>query len=366
MTMLANFVLETASSPGVSSFVLNGAVADRRAFSQAFPGGGRIFYFADDGAQAEWGVGTLTIGNPCTLARSRVIGNTQNTTDLVRFSGGVQVYNEIPAEFLVQLDENGAVSLKSLTVLSELLVPQVSDWNSNQAVRAADAKGWFVKQGWGFSNFGGNAIYIGWRNDGSGLGLGVDQTDIGTFAFKGWVSDNYATTIQVSTALSAANSAQGTGNAALAAANAANNNKLDAYNGQATILNVYYGPYKASFQSDGNLVLYNGNGVDPFFSVSPSSINWNGHNFAFIDNLPMAASKKIVEFQVAQVATQTRINFPEEFSNPPRVWLTAVVTDSQNAVIPVVPANVDTKGFTTHNFSSTTVPFLNVLAIGDR
>ena len=364
MTMLANFVLETASSPGVSSFVLNGAVADRRAFSQAFPDGGRIFYFADDGTQAEWGVGTLTIGNPCTLARSRVIGNTQNGTDLMRFSGGVQVYNEIPAEFLVQLDENGAVSLKSLTVLSELLVPQVSDWNSNQAVRAADAKGWFVKQGWSFSNFGGNAIYIGWRNDGSGLGLGVDQTDIGTFALKGWVSDNYATTIQVNTALSAANSAQGTGNAALAAANSANGSKLDITDGTATRMTVNYGSMRAQFQGDGNFVLYSGNA--PVFSVSPQSINWNSHSFAFIDNLPMVASKKIVEFQVAQVATQTRIDFPEEFSNPPRVWLTAVVTDSNNAVIAVVPANVDAKGFTTHNYGSATVPFLNVLAIGDR
>ncbi|WP_346002956.1 hypothetical protein [Gluconobacter sp. OJB] len=357
MTMLANFVLETASSPGVGSFVLNGAVADRRAFSQAFPSSGRIFYFADDGAQAEWGVGTLTIGNPCTLARSRVIGNTQNTTDLVRFSGGVQVYNEIPAEFLVQLDENGAVSLKSLTVLSELLVPQVSDWTSYQAVGAAQADGRYVQQ------------VIG--DYGSIVGATIDNTTqrLAFQSSKGpWYyaqpSGDYATTVQVNTALSAGNSAQGTANSALAAANNANGNKLDITDGTATRMTVDYGSMRAQFQGDGNFVLYSGN--EPVFSVSPQSINWNSHSFAFIDNLPMGASKKIVEFQVAQVATQTRINFPEEFSNPPRVWLTAVVTDSQNAVIPVVPANVDTKGFTTHNFSSTTVPFLNVLAIGDR
>ena len=317
MTMLANFVLETASSPGVSSFVLNGAVADRRAFSQAFPDGGRIFYFADDGTQAEWGVGTLTIGNPCTLARSRVIGNTQNGTDLMRFSGGVQVYNEIPAEFLVQLDENGAVSLKSLTVLSELLVPQVSDWNSNQAVRAADAKGWFVKQGWSFSNFGGNAIYVGWRNDGSGLGLGVDQTDIGTFALKGWVSDNYATTIQVNTALSAANSAQGTGNAALAAANSANGSKLDITDGTATRMTVNYGSMRAQFQGDGNFVLYSGNA--PVFSVSTSSINWNGHDFVFTEDLPTDPGQKIVMDVATGVASGGRVTFAVPFSDTPRV-----------------------------------------------
>lgn len=151
--------------------------------------GENILFLPDPGAasQEEAIFGRLSggdIGNPCTLPRSRVIGNTQNTTDLLRFSGGVQVYNEIPAEFLVQLDEDGAVSLKSLSVLSELLVPQVSDWNSNQAVRAVDAKNQFVKQGWGFANFGGNQVYVGLRTDGSGVGLGVDQTDVGNIAFQ--------------------------------------------------------------------------------------------------------------------------------------------------------------------------------------
>ena len=44
--------------------------------------------------------------------------------------------------------------------------------------------GWnqFIKQGWGFSNFGNNQIYLGWREDGSGLGLGIDSTDQGTIA----------------------------------------------------------------------------------------------------------------------------------------------------------------------------------------
>ncbi|MBS1029438.1 hypothetical protein [Gluconobacter albidus] len=46
--------------------------------------------------------------------------------------------------------------------------------------------GWnqFVKQGWGFSNFGNNAIYLGWRPDGN-LGLGVDSTDVGNVALQG-------------------------------------------------------------------------------------------------------------------------------------------------------------------------------------
>lgn len=317
MTMLANFVLETASSPGVGDFVLNGSAADRRAFSQAFPNGGRLFYFADDGTQAEWGVGTLTIGNPCTLARSRVIGNTQNTTDLLCFSGGVQVYNEIPAEFLVLLDEDGAVSLKSLTVLSELLVPQVSDWNSNQAVGAADAGTKFVKQSWGFSNFGTNQIYAGWRTDGSGLGLAVDKTDLGNVAFQSWVGQNYATTVQFNTAMSSANSAQGTANSALTAANNANSNKLDITDGTATRMTVNYGPMRAQFQGDGNFVLYSG--TSPVLSVSQQSINWNGHGFAFTDDLPTDPGQKIVMDVATGISSGGRVTFAVPFSGTPRV-----------------------------------------------
>ncbi|MBF0889769.1 H-type lectin domain-containing protein [Gluconobacter cadivus] len=317
MTMLANFVLETASSPGVGDFVLNGAAADRRAFSQAFPNGGRVFYSADDGTQAEWGVGTLTIANPCTLVRSRVIGNTQNGTDLMRFSGGVQVYNEIPAEFLVQLDEDGAVSLKSLTVLSELLVPDVADWGSNQAVGAADARNKFVKQSWGFSNFGANQIYVGWRTDGSGLGIAVDQTDLGNVAFQSWVSQSYATTVQLNAALSSANSAQGTANSALAAANNANGNKLDITDGTATRMTVNYGAMRAQFQGDGNFVLYSG--TTPVLSVSSSSISWNGHDFAFIDNLPTDPGEKIVMDVATGIASGGRVTFAVPFSDTPKV-----------------------------------------------
>ncbi|MBS1103514.1 hypothetical protein JK202_10885 [Gluconobacter sp. Dm-62] len=67
----------------------------------------------------------------------------------------------------------------------------VSTADANTTVPGASGAAWqkfgwnqFVKQGWGFSDFGNNLIYIGWRTDGSGLGLGVDGTDAGTFALK--------------------------------------------------------------------------------------------------------------------------------------------------------------------------------------
>lgn len=67
----------------------------------------------------------------------------------------------------------------------------VSTADANETVPGATGAAWeefgwnqFIKQGWGFSNLGDNEIYIGWRTDGSGLGLGVDETDEGTFALK--------------------------------------------------------------------------------------------------------------------------------------------------------------------------------------
>jgi hypothetical protein len=45
------------------------------AFLSAFSSGATVFYVMDDGAQQEWGLGTVTSGSPNTLARTTVIGN---------------------------------------------------------------------------------------------------------------------------------------------------------------------------------------------------------------------------------------------------------------------------------------------------
>ncbi|MCP1274823.1 hypothetical protein NKW43_14215 [Gluconobacter albidus] len=67
----------------------------------------------------------------------------------------------------------------------------VSTADANTTVPGASGAAWqkfgwnqFVKQGWGFSNFGNNVIYLGWRPDGN-LGLGVDSTDVGNVALQG-------------------------------------------------------------------------------------------------------------------------------------------------------------------------------------
>ncbi|MDN7350688.1 hypothetical protein [Acetobacter senegalensis] len=131
---LGNYVLETATAPGTGSFTLNGPETARRSFSAAFPNGGSVFYFADDGSSAEWGVGTLTIGTPSTLSRTTIIGTTSGSASALNFSGSVEVYNEIPAEYVPILEADGHLIVKSIT-----------DWTSKQAVPASDAEGRYVK-----------------------------------------------------------------------------------------------------------------------------------------------------------------------------------------------------------------------------
>lgn len=110
--LLLDLVLETATNPGTGSFVLNGAVQDRRSFAAAAPGGGQVFYFADDGTQAEWGVGVLAVGTPNTLSRQTVTGTTQNTVQALNFTGTVRVYSWVPASYTPVLDGNGSLALR--------------------------------------------------------------------------------------------------------------------------------------------------------------------------------------------------------------------------------------------------------------
>lgn len=144
---LGNYVLETATAPGTGSFTLNGPETDRRSFSTAFPNGGSVFYFADDGSSAEWGVGTLTIGTPSTLSRTTIIGTTSGGTSALNFSGSVEVYNEIPAEYVPVLEQDGSLTLAgSLTVKGKTLVQNVDNFTSQEAIPAAQADGRYIQR----------------------------------------------------------------------------------------------------------------------------------------------------------------------------------------------------------------------------
>ncbi|MFT8723687.1 MAG: hypothetical protein ABF759_14125 [Acetobacter malorum] len=119
---LANFVLETATSPGTGAFILNGPETGRRAFSAAFRTGQTVFYFADDGSNAEWGLGTLTIGTPSTLARTTILGTTSGAMQALNFTGTVEVYNEIPAERIPIIDEAGNMTISGTVYAAKGLV----------------------------------------------------------------------------------------------------------------------------------------------------------------------------------------------------------------------------------------------------
>ncbi|MDN7351039.1 hypothetical protein [Acetobacter senegalensis] len=79
-------------------------------------------------------MGTLTIGTPSTLSRTTIIGTTSGGASALNFSGSVEVYNEIPAEYVPILEADG-----------HLLVKSITDWTSKQAVPASDADGRYMQ-----------------------------------------------------------------------------------------------------------------------------------------------------------------------------------------------------------------------------
>src|SRR4051812_32800524 len=110
--MLSDYILETVNSPGTTTTInLAGAVAGRKSFASAFTTGTVVYYYIDDGTQAEWGQGAFTTGSPNTLARTTVIGNTAGTAVRLNFAGVANVYNNLPAGRAVYLDSTSDVRL---------------------------------------------------------------------------------------------------------------------------------------------------------------------------------------------------------------------------------------------------------------
>jgi microcystin-dependent protein len=107
--VLKNYVLEVGKAPGINpNIVLAGASTDRLTWRKAYADNAVVFYFADDGAQAEWGVGTLHYGPPDSISRDTIVGNTigNNNTSRLNFAQDLQLYNEIPGERLAYINGN--------------------------------------------------------------------------------------------------------------------------------------------------------------------------------------------------------------------------------------------------------------------
>lgn len=107
---LLSAVMETAGNPGLSSFILDGAVSGCWSFAQANAQDGQVYYFADDGSQAEWGIGTLNTGSPNTLARTTVLGTTAGTTVPLNFEGLVTIRAWPPAARTPLLNADGTLN----------------------------------------------------------------------------------------------------------------------------------------------------------------------------------------------------------------------------------------------------------------
>lgn len=131
---LADLVLETVNAPGTGAFTLGGAPDGRQTFADAFPSGGDVFYYAADGVQSEWGIGTLTVGSPNVLVRKTVIGNLFGTTAALNFTANVTVYSEVPAKNTSFLDEGG-----------QLPVSSTPDFNRDVALSARVADGRYLQ-----------------------------------------------------------------------------------------------------------------------------------------------------------------------------------------------------------------------------
>ena len=110
--MLGNLILETCNAPGTAADCnLLGPATGRLPFSFWFPTGSACFYVITDGSQSEWGIGTFTAGSPNKLTRTTVLKNSAGTTARLNFLGTVRIYNDIPAERGLWVDNNGNVSV---------------------------------------------------------------------------------------------------------------------------------------------------------------------------------------------------------------------------------------------------------------
>ena len=113
MALLADFICETANSPG-SATVVNLVGASNPSFvtfASRYTSGSQVYYtISDESSARESGIGTFTAGSPNTLSRTTVLSNTLGTNSRLNFLGSVLVYNSIPAAKALFLDVNGNVS----------------------------------------------------------------------------------------------------------------------------------------------------------------------------------------------------------------------------------------------------------------
>jgi hypothetical protein len=113
--VVADRVLETATSPGTGPVTLQGAALSFQSFSAAIGNGNSTFYCIVDQAGPDWevGIGTYSsTGN--TLSRTTVLSSS-NAGSLVNFSTGIQnVFVTYPSEKSIFIDASGNTYVPNL------------------------------------------------------------------------------------------------------------------------------------------------------------------------------------------------------------------------------------------------------------
>ena len=110
--MLADLILETTNAPGSSATItLLGAAAGRRSFNAGFGVGPSFYFVLSDGANFEWGIGSLA--SSTSLNRTTILGNSLGTTARIVFNGLTNVYNTLPSAKTLYRDTNGRLQMAS-------------------------------------------------------------------------------------------------------------------------------------------------------------------------------------------------------------------------------------------------------------
>jgi len=156
MAYIADFVVETANSPGTSTTVnlIGAAGASFKTFASRFTSGNNVFYtISDETSQRETGIGVFTAGAPNTIQRTTVLANTLGTTARLNFIGPVVVYNEIPSSKLVYFDAAGAIAtITALTVTGNVNAGSFQAGNGNPIAAAAAGATFLGGRGLGHLN----------------------------------------------------------------------------------------------------------------------------------------------------------------------------------------------------------------------
>lgn len=284
--------------------------------------GKRGINFADDGTQAEWGVGVLTVGTPNTLSRQTVTGTTQNTAQALNFTGTVRVYSWMPAAYTPVLDGTGSLALRGdlsaqsgtlsrLQVVVEALVPSVTNWGSQQALPAVDAQSRFINKDVGGGNFpvlniqlvnapteDNGAAYFQFLTTWGALAVPTNanvSSQIRSYAQPiGNYAQSQALTDTAAYLQSQINDKQPTGTyvtTQTATSGSSGDLKINAIN----FSNSANAPYLSGYKPDGSLTSY---------------------ILAQIGDLPLDRSKKLHCWQVV-IQNGQRVNFPSGFSGSP-------------------------------------------------